>query len=145
MAGSVRFAHIGVAYPHGLGYMESLLLMTELEIVALYDPDHNVTRTLVSAGLSGLAVYGDPAVLLAKVRPEAVVITQPNDIISQLIVQAAEAGAHVFAEKPWGRTAVDLMPDVSAIQGSGVQFATGYTRRVSPAGNIPIRFPIDDA
>jgi myo-inositol 2-dehydrogenase/D-chiro-inositol 1-dehydrogenase len=134
MACGVRLAHIGVAYPHGLGYMESLPLMTELEVVALYDPDPGAARTLVPAGLSGLAVYDDPAVLQAKERPEAVVTPQPNDITPHLIVQAAGAGAHVFAEKPCARTAVDLMPAVRAIQGSGVQFATGYTRRVSPAG-----------
>ena len=143
MADGVRFAHIGVAYPHGVGYLESLMLMPEVEIVALHDPDPAAAQTVVPAGLRGLSVYDDPAVLLATERPDAVVITQPNDITPQLIAQAAEAGAHVFAEKPCARTAVELMPAVRAIQATGVQFATGYTRRVSPAGNA-IKKAVDD-
>ena len=32
MADRVRLAHIGVAYPHGIDYLESLLLMPEVEM-----------------------------------------------------------------------------------------------------------------
>ena len=134
MADSIRFAHIGVAYPHGLDYMESLLLMHEVEVVALYDPDPGAAGNLVPPGLRGLPLYDDLADLLTKERPEAVLITQPNDVTPQFMVQAAEAGGHVFAEKPCARTAAEFVPAVQAIQKSGVQFATGYTRRVSPAG-----------
>ncbi len=134
MADPVRLAHIGVAYPHGDGYIETLLLMPGIELVALYDPDPAAARALLPPEFQGLGVYDDFDEVLRKERPEAVLITQPNDTTARFITQAAEAGVHVFAEKPCARTAAELMPAIEAVRKSGVRFSTGYTRRVSPAG-----------
>ena len=134
MAARVRFAHIGVAYPHGMGWIETLLLMPEVEIVALYDPDAASASGMVPAELEGVPLYDDFGDLLAKERPEAVIVAQPNDITARYIAQAAEAGVHVLAEKPCARTASELMPALEAVNEAGVQFATGYMRRVSPVG-----------
>ena len=134
MGDPVRLAHIGVAYPHGDGYIETLLLMPGIELVALYDPDPAAARALLPPEFQGLGVYDDFDEVLRKERPEAVLITQPNDTTARFITQAAEAGVHVFAEKPCARTAAELMPAIEAVRASGVRFSTGYTRRVSPAG-----------
>ena len=40
----------------------------------------------------------------------------------------------MFAEKPCARTSSELVTAANAMRRNGVQFATGYTRRVSPAG-----------
>lgn len=135
MGDPVRLAHIGVAYPHGDGYIETYLLMPDIEPVAFYDPDPAAARALLPSEFQGLAVYDDFDEVLRKERPEAVLITQPNDATARFITQAAEAGVHVFAEKPCARTAAELVPAIEAIRKSGVRFSTGYTRRVSPAGN----------
>ena len=134
MTDRIRFAKIGVDYPHAEGYLESLLLMPEVELVALYDSDPGAARSLVPHELRGLPLYDDLGDLLAKERLEAVLITLPNDVTPQVIAQAAEAGAHVFAEKPCARTASEFVPAVEAVHKAGVQFATGFTRRVSPVG-----------
>ena len=134
MADRVRLAHIGVTYPHGVDYLESLLLMPEVEIAALYDPDPGAASGMVPDELRGLKIYDDVDVLLQAERPEAVVITQPNDVTPQFIARAARAGVHVFAEKPCARTSAELAPAIEAVRSAGVQFATGYTRRVSPGG-----------
>ena len=39
MSNPVRIAHIGINYPHGIGYIESMLLMPDVQIVALYDSE----------------------------------------------------------------------------------------------------------
>ncbi len=135
MGERVRFAHAGVCYPHGDGYIESLLLMPEVELSALYDPEPEAAgRLAAAAGAAGVGVYGDFDEMLREERPEAVVITQPNDVTPSLIARAAEAGVHVLAEKPCARSAEEFLPAIEAIRRSGVEFATGYTRRVSPAG-----------
>ena len=61
MADSIRFAKIGVAYPHAQGYIESFLLMPEVEVVDLYDPDPAAARELVAPVLRGCPLYGDLA------------------------------------------------------------------------------------
>ena len=135
MGDPVRLAHVGVAYPHGDGYIDTFRLMPDIEMTALCDPDPAGARTLLPPEFQGLAVYDDFDELLRRERPEAVVITQPNDTTARLIARAAEEGVHVFAEKPCARTAAELMPAIEAVRKSGVRFSTGYTRRVSPAGN----------
>ena len=119
MGDPVRLAHIGVAYPHGDGYIETLLLMPGIELVALYDPDPAAARSLLPPEFQGLGVYDDFDEVLRKERPEAVLITQPNDTTARFITQAAEAGVHVFAEKPCARTAAELMPAIEAVRASG--------------------------
>ena len=130
----VRLAKIGVTYPHAEGYIESLLLMPEVEVVALYDAEPHVAMSAVPAEWQSLPLYDVLGDLLAKERPEAVLITLANDVTPAVIAQCAEAGAHVFAEKPCARTAAEFMPAAEAVRKAGVQFATGFTRRVSPVG-----------
>ena len=134
MSNSVRIAHIGVNYPHGIGYIESMLLIPDVQIVALYDPDPASSVTMLPTPLQSLPVYDNLDTLLEEHNPEAVVVTQPNDITPSIIAKAASRGIHVFAEKPCARNAAEFMPAIEAIRTNGVQFSTGYTRRVSPAG-----------
>lgn len=134
MSNPVRIAHIGVSYPHGIGYIESMLLMPAVQIVALYDPDLESSKAMLPAELKSVRLHDDLDKLFEETHPEAVVITQPNDITPSIIVQAASKGIHVFAEKPCARTAAEFIPAIEAIKKNGVQFSTGYTRRVSPAG-----------
>lgn len=134
MTDKVRFAHIGASYPHARGYLESLLLMPEVEIVGLHDPDPQAARALVPPALRDRPWYDDVGELLARERPEAVTITLPNDVTPDAIIQAAEAGVHVHAEKPCARTAAEFRPAADAIRKAGVQFALGYSRRFLPIG-----------
>jgi len=134
MTDQVRFAQVGVVHPHASGFRETLLLMPEVEVVALYSPDPAGARPQVQPGLRDVPLHGDLADLLRQERPEAVLITLPNDVTPSAIVQCAEAGAHVYAEKPCARTSEEFRRAAGAIRRAGVQFATGYLRRVSPAG-----------
>jgi predicted dehydrogenase len=130
----VRFAQIGIDHTHASGYLDSLLLMPEVEIVALYDARPDVMRPLVQPALRDVPLYGDLDMLLRQEQPEAVLIALPNDATPQAIVRAAENGAHVYAEKPCARTAREFLPALEAMRKAGVQFATGYLRRSSPVG-----------
>ena len=134
MADKVRIAHIGVDFPHAVGNLESFMLIPEVEIVALYDPHPTTARGLLPQGLGDRPLYDNVADLLAKERPAAVVITLPNDITPDVIVQAAEAGAHVFGDKPLARTAAEFRPAAEAILKAGVQLGLGYTRRSTAVG-----------
>jgi predicted dehydrogenase len=134
--GQVRLAHIGLNHTHAHGFLQSLLLVPEVKVIALYDPDPVAARALIEGVPAALDVplYEDLALLFERERPEAVLITLPNDATPAAIVQAAEAGAHVYAEKPCARTAAEFAAAALAVRETGVQFSTGYLRRFSPAG-----------
>src|SRR6218665_568466 len=50
--------------------------------------------------LKGVPLHGDPAALLAQPGVEAVILCTPHPQHAQQIVAAAQAGLHVFCEKP---------------------------------------------
>ena len=128
----VRLAQIGVDHPHAMGFRDTLLLMPEVEVVALCDPRPEAARPLIQAALQKVPLYADVAALLRQEQPEAVLITLPNDQTPEAIVQSAEAGCHIYAEKPCARTGAEFRPAMEAIRTAGVRFATGYLRRFSP-------------
>lgn len=138
----VRLAQIGVNHPHATPWRESLLLMPEVDVVAFYDPVP-AARKLLPESLEARPFYADLAQLLAAERPEAVLICLPNDVTSPAIAQCARAGAHILAEKPCARTASEFLPAAEAVRAAGVQFATGFVRRVTAAGRT-IKGIVDD-
>jgi predicted dehydrogenase len=130
----VRFAQLGVDHPHAAGLRLGLAQVPEIDIVGFYDPDPEAARALLASPLIDRPIYDDWEVLLRERRPDAVLVTLPNSLAAPAIVSAARAGCHIYAEKPSARTAAELRPAAAAIREAGVQFTTGYLRRLSPAG-----------
>jgi myo-inositol 2-dehydrogenase/D-chiro-inositol 1-dehydrogenase len=63
---------------------------------------------------------------------DAVVITAPSGLHSELICQAAEAGKHIFCEKPVGFDEEPIENAISAAKSAGVQLQVGFNRRFDP-------------
>jgi predicted dehydrogenase len=63
---------------------------------------------------------------------EAVVITTPTFTHKSLAVLAAEAGKHVFLEKPMALTIAECDAIMAATQRSGVLLQIGFMRRFAP-------------
>lgn len=132
MADRVRIALLGVAQPHAAGYRETLRHMPEAEIVAAYDPNPESSRAdLAKDGLT-CPLYDDIATLLERTRPEMVLMSLPPVDTPRALQLSAEAGCHVYAEKPCARTAEEFLSAKAAIEKAGVRFATGYMRHFSP-------------
>ncbi len=72
------------------------------------------------------AVLADPSV-------DAVLITTPTPTHAALIVQAAEAGKHVFVEKPVAGTLEETERIVGVLERTGVQCQVGFQRRFDTA------------
>jgi len=72
------------------------------------------------------AVFGDPGI-------EAVVITAPSGLHSELICQAAAVGKHIFCEKPVGFEDGPIEDAIAAAQAAGVQLQVGFNRRSDPS------------
>ena len=72
------------------------------------------------------AVIDDPAV-------DAVSITLPNAMHREVAVAAAEAGKHVWVEKPVGRGLEDTVAVADAARAAGTINAVGFCYRFAPA------------
>jgi myo-inositol 2-dehydrogenase/D-chiro-inositol 1-dehydrogenase len=74
----------------------------------------------------------DTSAALNDTEIEAVVITAPSGLHSELIRQAAGAGKHIFCEKPVGFEEGPIEDAIAAAKAAGVQLQVGFNRRFDP-------------
>jgi predicted dehydrogenase len=77
--------------------------------------------------------YTDWRELIARDDVDAVSVTGPNFIHRDVAVAAAEAGKHVWVEKPAGRNVAETRAIYEAVRTAGVQSAAGFNYRNVPA------------
>ncbi|NMH96956.1 Gfo/Idh/MocA family oxidoreductase [Pseudonocardia acidicola] len=96
----------------------------------VYDANEAVAREVGEQfGVPWVTSFAD---LLAGDRVEAVAVATPSGSHADLSVAAAQAGKHVFCEKPISldrRTALDT---IDAMRRTGVTFQVGFHRRFDP-------------
>jgi predicted dehydrogenase len=80
-----------------------------------------------------LRLSADYADALADPDVEAVVLTTPHASHAEQALQAAEAGKHVFVEKPLALSGADAERTVAACEAAGVVLGVGHERRFEPA------------
>ena len=67
--------------------------------------------------------------VLADPRVDAVLICTPTDTHSDLIVQAAQAGKHIFCEKPIDHSLAKIDRALTEVERAGVKLQIGFNRR----------------
>ena len=70
--------------------------------------------------------------LLTDKKLDAIVLATPHSIHAGQVIAAAQAGKHVFCEKPFALTKSDAEAAVDATRRAGVTLGLGYNRRFHP-------------
>jgi len=118
-----------------MGRIHARCLSRQVEgghLIAVADLDREkATRCAEEFGATG--VHGDDVSLLADRSIDAALICTPGNTHADLIEAAAEAGKHVFCEKPidWDLSAADRA--LTAVERAGVKLQIGFNRRFDPA------------
>lgn len=99
-------------------------------ISAIIEPDDARAEEVVNAGLSRLTSIEQA---LENREVDAIILTTPNTLHEQQVVQIAKAGRHVFCEKPLGLTGASARRSVAACESAGVILGIGHERRLEPA------------
>jgi predicted dehydrogenase len=108
----------------GLIRMRELARRDDVQVVAAADPD----RTLHAAVPNVRCTADYESVIHADV--DAVFVCTPNRFTSDIVVAALDAGRHVFAEKPPGRTIADVERIMEAEQrNSSIILKFGFNHR----------------
>ena len=81
--------------------------------------------------------------VLADPEVEAVLIATPHSTHADLAVQAAEAGKHIFCDKPYTLTVAEAKRATAAAEAAQVVLQVGHNRRRQPANRRLKQF-IDD-
>jgi predicted dehydrogenase len=79
-----------------------------------------------------LKLAEDYDALIKDSNVQAVVLCTPHSMHSQQVVAAAQAGKHVFCEKPFALTKKDAETAVNAARKAGITLGLGYNRRFHP-------------
>ena len=121
----------------GLGWWGKTLVESvsgvsdDLRFVAGIDPFAS-GDTKAFTELHGMELHTDFDAALADPKVEAVVLATPHSLHTDQVVAAAEAGKHVFCEKPFALHKADAERAVAATQKAGVTLGLDYNRRLHP-------------
>ena len=117
------YARLAQHYP-GLG--------TAVSLVAVADSAPAQTADF-TARFPGTQAYHDWREMLQDDSIDAVSVTAPNFLHREIGVAVAQAGKHLWIEKPVGLTAADAQAVAAAVAQAGVVCATGFNYRNFPA------------
>jgi predicted dehydrogenase len=105
-------------------------MLPDAEIAAVADDDE--ARGRDAAARFGGDFYHDYRDLLARDDIDAVIVTSPNALHSEMVIAAATARKHVFCEKPIATRRSDALAMLAACRENGVHFQTAFPMRFSP-------------
>jgi predicted dehydrogenase len=80
----------------------------------------------------GVEIISDYAAVLRDPNVQAVALCTPHTLHTEQIIAAAEAGKHVFCEKPLSLTRADVLRAMAAVNANNVVLAVGHERRFEP-------------
>ena len=103
---------------------------SSIYVAAIVEPATAVHEDIRAAGLEAL-IDLDAALMHPDI--DAVILTTPNPVHEEQVVACAEAGKHVFCEKPLGLTAASARRSAAAVEKAGLQLGIGHERRFEPA------------
>jgi predicted dehydrogenase len=133
--GIVGFGWMGQVHARALSrllqHYPDALRRPRLVAVADNAPDDRTRRAAAAYGFEHLLT--DWRELVTHDAVDLVCVTGPNFIHRDVAVAAAEAGKHLWVEKPAGRDAGETAEIVAAVEAAGVQAATGFNYRNVPA------------
>ncbi|HEY0321304.1 MAG TPA: Gfo/Idh/MocA family oxidoreductase [Pyrinomonadaceae bacterium] len=123
----IRIGIIGAGYIGGV-HASVLLRDERVRLARVYDI--SLERAEQLARTSGAEPAASSEELIESV--DAVYITTPNTKHTELAVAAAQAGKHVFCEKPMATNPLDARRVLEAARASRAVFQVGHNRRFAP-------------
>ena len=126
--GKLRFGIIG-AGRIGRVHAETLAFrLPQAEIAAIADVNREAAEAL-AAHCNIPQVAASAAEIFADARIDAVLICSSTDTHAELIEQAAQAGKHIFCEKPVSLSLKKIDRSLAAVEAAGVKLQVGFNRR----------------
>jgi predicted dehydrogenase len=110
--------------------------MRDIKVVAVADVD--LPRAATAAPM-GAAVYNDYQTMLDDPAVQIVAINTPPYLHADMAIRAAQAGKHIFVEKPLATTVEDGLAIRRAVAEAGIQITVEYILRFHPLHQLAAR------
>jgi myo-inositol 2-dehydrogenase/D-chiro-inositol 1-dehydrogenase len=122
--GIIGAGRIGKLHAENIAYS-----MPEANLAAIADVNMTPAIEAWAKGLGVAKVHKDPAALIADKTIQAVLICSSTDTHADFVVQLANAGKHIFCEKPVDLTVAKVRAALAAVKKAGVKLQVGFNRR----------------
>ena len=129
---------IGVIGCNGMGWSNtmSMLNMKDVDLIAICDVDSNVVKKRLDnykqLRTNMPVTYADYRELLNNKAVDAVIIGTPDHWHCKMMVDAVQAGKHVYVEKPVANTIEECNLMVAAAKKTGMMVQAGQWQRSGP-------------
>jgi predicted dehydrogenase len=127
---NVTLGLLGAAHMHTPLFLD--ILKTREDVKIKYVWDHNPPRAEKTAAACGAKATRSAAEILGDTAVTGVLILSETSLHAELGLAAAQAGKHVFIEKPLAAGGKDAAALAAALEKAGVLFTTGYHLRTIP-------------
>lgn len=125
--GLIGAGRMGKVFAHTLAFT-----VAEADLVAVADIDPKTSEE-IAARYGARYHYTDYHELLKREDIDAVVVVTPTATHAEVIQAAAEAGKHIFSEKPLAQTLSMCDQAIEAVAKAGVKLQLGFMRRFDAA------------
>ena len=125
-----KIALVGCGHIHTPNFVKKLQARSDIDVQWVWDHDND--RAAKNATLLNSQVVGELSTIWNDAQINSVIICSETDRHESLVMNAASAKKHLFAEKPLGLGAADSYKMAKAIDEAGVIFQTGYFNRSTP-------------
>jgi myo-inositol 2-dehydrogenase/D-chiro-inositol 1-dehydrogenase len=122
--GIIGAGRIGKLHAENIAYS-----MPEARLVAIADVNLTPAIEAWAKGLGIEKVLRDPAALIADHSIQAVLVCSSTDTHADFVVQLADAGKHIFCEKPVDLSVAKVRAALDAVKKAGVKLQVGFNRR----------------
>lgn len=116
---------IGPVHAHALAQIP------QAKLIASCDINIERARKLASEYQAAL-VYDDYRKMIESPKIDAVCICTPHYLHAEMAIAAAEAGKHIFCEKPMALSSTETESMISAADSAGVQLGICFQHRFDP-------------
>jgi predicted dehydrogenase len=114
------------------GQVVITLMKTSAKLRVVKGVKRNPATVADFAREQGVEIITDYAQVLKDPAVQAVVLCTPHTQHTEQIIAAAEAGKHVFCEKPLSMTRAGVLRAIAAVNANKVVLAVGHERRFEP-------------
>ncbi|MDX9801473.1 MAG: inositol 2-dehydrogenase [Spirochaetia bacterium] len=122
--GIIGAGRIGKVHAESIAYH-----IPEAELVTVSDPFLNADIEKFMKNLGVKKVTKDYKEIINDKDIDAVLVCSPTNTHSQYSIEAANAGKHIFCEKPIDMEIDKIKETVKAVEKAGVKFQVGFNRR----------------
>ncbi len=129
MRNTISLALLGGAHIHAPNFADRMANADHVETKYVWDPDSDTASA--RQNVTGGEIADDPSVIFNDPEVAVLVICSQTNLHTELAIPAAEAGKHLFIEKPVGMNGTEAAQIADAVNSAGVIFQTGYFMRSS--------------